>query len=134
DPGGAHARSRGRHGRPRDGWDRPADGEGPRGPASRRPRPRERRRFLGSRPLARRPDPGDRVHQPDGEGPSRMSAVSAVRTTTLPAVEPHHSTPAIAFRALLLRDLAVLRKNLAEFVIRTIMQPLLFVFVFTYVF
>ena len=37
-------------------------------------------------------------------------------------------------RALLLRDLAVLRKNLKEFIPRTILQPLLLVFVFTYVF
>jgi len=41
---------------------------------------------------------------------------------------------AVAFGALTLRDLAVLRKSLITFVIRTIMQPLLFVFVFTYVF
>lgn len=41
---------------------------------------------------------------------------------------------ASAFSALLLRDLTVLRKNLKEFVPRTIMQPLLLVFVFTYVF
>ena len=40
----------------------------------------------------------------------------------------------IAFGALMLRDLAVLRKNFIEFVLRTVMQPLLFVFVFTYVF
>jgi ABC-2 type transport system permease protein len=40
----------------------------------------------------------------------------------------------VAFRALLTRDLTVLRKSLALFVVRTIMQPLLFVFVFTYVF
>jgi ABC-2 type transport system permease protein len=39
-----------------------------------------------------------------------------------------------AFRALLLRDLAVLRKNLAEFIPRTIIQPFLLVFVFLYVF
>jgi ABC-2 type transport system permease protein len=39
-----------------------------------------------------------------------------------------------AFGALLLRDLAVLRKNLFTFILRTVMQPLLFVFVFTYVF
>lgn len=38
------------------------------------------------------------------------------------------------FGALLLRDLAVLRKNLREFLPRTILQPLLLVFVFTYVF
>ena len=39
-----------------------------------------------------------------------------------------------AFRALLLRDLQVLRKTFAQFAIRTVMQPLLLVFVFTYVF
>jgi ABC-2 type transport system permease protein len=39
-----------------------------------------------------------------------------------------------AFRALLLRDLAVLRKELPIFVVRTIMQPLLLLFVFTHVF
>jgi ABC-2 type transport system permease protein len=39
-----------------------------------------------------------------------------------------------AFGALLLRDLAVLKKNLGEFVGRTIIQPFLLVFVFLYVF
>src|SRR6266568_8880358 len=39
-----------------------------------------------------------------------------------------------AFAALLLRDLAVLKKNLREFIPRTIIQPLLLVFVFLYVF
>ena len=39
-----------------------------------------------------------------------------------------------AFGALLLRDLAVLRKEAAFFLARTIMQPLLLIFVFTYVF
>jgi ABC-2 type transport system permease protein len=38
------------------------------------------------------------------------------------------------FGALVLRDLTVLRKNLKEFLPRTILQPLLLVFVFTYVF
>ena len=41
---------------------------------------------------------------------------------------------AVAFRALLLRDLVVLRKNSKEFVPRTLLQPLLLVFVFAYVF
>jgi len=45
-----------------------------------------------------------------------------------------HATSASAFKALLLRDLLVLRKNLKEFLPRTIIQPLLLVFVFTYVF
>jgi len=39
-----------------------------------------------------------------------------------------------AFAGLLLRDLHVLRRNIVPFLIRTIMQPLLLVFVFTYVF
>jgi ABC-2 type transport system permease protein len=57
-----------------------------------------------------------------------------IRGQTLPRVEAPRSTPLGAFGALLLRDLAVLRKNVFEFVLRTVMQPLLFVFVFTYVF
>lgn len=40
----------------------------------------------------------------------------------------------VAFNALLLRDLTVLRKNLGIFVTRTIIQPFLLVFVFLYVF
>jgi ABC-2 type transport system permease protein len=64
-----------------------------------------------------------------------MSTTQTVSAgATLPRVESQHSTPAVAFGALLLRDLAVLRKNIVEFALRTIMQPLLFVFVFAYVF
>lgn len=40
----------------------------------------------------------------------------------------------VAFRSLILRDLVVLRKTLKEFIPRTILQPFLLVFVFTYVF
>ena len=40
----------------------------------------------------------------------------------------------VAFGALLLRDLVVLRKRLREFIPRTIVQPLLLCFVFLYVF
>jgi ABC-2 type transport system permease protein len=57
-----------------------------------------------------------------------------IRGQTLPRIEAPTPTPAGAFGALLLRDLGVLRKNVVEFVLRTVMQPLLFVFVFTYVF
>lgn len=39
-----------------------------------------------------------------------------------------------AFWAMLLRDARVLRKNLKEFIPRTVLQPFLLVFVFTYVF
>ncbi len=38
------------------------------------------------------------------------------------------------FGALLARDIRVLRRNFGQFLIRTVMQPLLFVFVFAYVF
>ena len=44
------------------------------------------------------------------------------------------STSSSAFKALLLRDFYVLRKNLKEFIPRVILQPLMLVFVFTYVF
>jgi ABC-2 type transport system permease protein len=40
----------------------------------------------------------------------------------------------VAYKALLLRDLTVLRKTLNEFLPRTLLQPFLLVFVFTYVF
>ena len=53
------------------------------------------------------------------------------------ALEPTRSTMAasrIALRALILRDLVVLRKNFGEFVVRTLIQPFLLVFVFLYVF
>ncbi len=55
--------------------------------------------------------------------------------STVPAITaPAHVSSGVAFRALLLRDAFVLRKNLREFLPRTILQPLLLVFVFTYVF
>ena len=38
-----------------------------------------------------------------------------------------------AFLGLMLRDLRVLRRELGPFVVRIVMQPLLFLFVFTYV-
>lgn len=44
------------------------------------------------------------------------------------------SGTATSFRALLARDLTVLRKEFAMFLGRTVMQPLLLLFVFTYVF
>jgi ABC-2 type transport system permease protein len=48
--------------------------------------------------------------------------------------EPARTAARKAFIGLLLRDLHVLRENVLQFAIRTIMQPLLLVFVFTYVF
>jgi ABC-2 type transport system permease protein len=62
-----------------------------------------------------------------------MTTTTEVLVPAVPADRPRgHS--AQAFGAMLLRDLAVLRKNLREFIPRTILQPLLLVFVFTYVF
>ena len=56
-------------------------------------------------------------------------------TITTPVAEaPLRTSTAATFGALLLRDAAVVRKRLGEFIPRTILQPLLLVFVFTYVF
>ncbi len=63
-------------------------------------------------------------------------AVSAQRPAAI-ALEPTRSTFAAsrtALRALIVRDLVVLRKNFGEFVARTLVQPFLLVFVFLYVF
>ena len=56
--------------------------------------------------------------------------------TTAPPATVHSSRRAgwAAFRALLLRDLTVLDKDLKEFLPNTLMQPAMLVFVFTYVF
>ncbi len=66
-----------------------------------------------------------------------MSAVTATPPAATDTADDHRLTGATiagTFSALLLRDLTVLRKNLREFLPRTVMQPLLLVFVFTYVF
>lgn len=49
-------------------------------------------------------------------------------------LRPEAAASRSAFGALLLRDLTVLKKNLSEFIPRTIIQPFLLVFVFLYVF
>lgn len=54
--------------------------------------------------------------------------------TSLAPIRKPLAASRVAFRALILRDLVVLRKTLKEFVPRTILQPFLLVFVFTYVF
>ena len=50
------------------------------------------------------------------------------------AVRSSRSSTVTAFGALMLRDLAVLRKEIGMFLGRTVMQPLLLIFVFAYVF
>lgn len=64
--------------------------------------------------------------------PGTMSGEGTPATPTSGELGPPRS--GAAFVALLLRDLTVLRKFTGTFVLRTVMQPLLFVFVFTYVF
>jgi ABC-2 type transport system permease protein len=53
-----------------------------------------------------------------------------------PTIDPEgvHVAPAVVFVALLRRDLVVLTHRMSEFIPRTILQPLLLVFVFTRVF
>jgi ABC-2 type transport system permease protein len=55
-------------------------------------------------------------------------------TETLLEVRPARRAALEAFAALLLRDLTVLRKTFVAFALRTVLQPILLVFVFTYVF
>jgi ABC-2 type transport system permease protein len=55
-------------------------------------------------------------------------------TVAAPTIESVRTSSLRAFGALLLRDLAVLRKEVGMFLGRTVMQPLLLIFVFTYVF
>jgi ABC-2 type transport system permease protein len=65
------------------------------------------------------------------------TATEPVPDTAPIALRPTRSTfdaGRIALGALILRDLTVLRKNLGEFVLRTVIQPFLLVFVFLYVF
>jgi ABC-2 type transport system permease protein len=58
---------------------------------------------------------------------------NAAREELVPARSPGAAARK-AFGALILRDLVVLRKTLKEFIPRTLLQPLLLVFVFAYVF
>ena len=61
------------------------------------------------------------------------SAAGRARIAAIPARSVMAASRS-ALRALILRDLVVLRKNFGEFVVRTLIQPFLLVFVFLYVF
>jgi len=63
-----------------------------------------------------------------------VSDATVVQTPTPSVAGGVHATATSAFLGLIVRDLRVLRRNLGEFLGRTLMQPFLFVFVFTYVF
>ena len=70
------------------------------------------------------------------EAPEREAAASLRGSIpALPSAAPclKPSSPS-AFRALMLRDMRVLSRELFPFAVRVIMQPLLFLFVFTYLF
>ncbi len=63
-----------------------------------------------------------------------MSVIADERTRGAMGFRSSRGAALTAFGALLLRDLRVLEKTIVVFAVRTIMQPLLLVFVFTYVF
>ena len=66
-----------------------------------------------------------------------MTATATPTPVATRVVMPTMSTRTASrrvFSALLLRDLVVLRKQLGQFLPRTLLQPFLLVFVFTYVF
>ncbi len=63
-----------------------------------------------------------------------MTTANATLDTTLTPLRSKRSAEVIAFRALLVRDVLVLRKTFVAFLMRTVTQPLLIVFVFAYVF
>ncbi|HTB70657.1 MAG TPA: ABC transporter permease [Solirubrobacteraceae bacterium] len=68
---------------------------------------------------------------------SAPAAASQTPPRATITIEPTRSTfvaSRAALRALILRDLVVLKKNFGEFVVRTLVQPFLLVFVFLYVF
>jgi len=60
--------------------------------------------------------------------------VAAPARPSPPALRSAAASSRAALAGLVLRDLAVMRKHLAEFVLRTLIQPFLLVFVFLYVF
>jgi ABC-2 type transport system permease protein len=62
-----------------------------------------------------------------------MNAVSIRGDLTMPYGPPVRPRASATFQALLLRDLLVLRKEWVAFLVGSLMQPLLLVFVFTYV-
>ena len=64
---------------------------------------------------------------------STVAAAPPTRAELIPSRSPR-AAATVAFGALLVRDLVVLKKNAKEFVPRTLLQPLLLVFVFAYVF
>ena len=63
-----------------------------------------------------------------------MTTADATLARTLAPTLSKRDAEVTAFRALLIRDVQVLRKTFGAFLMRTVTQPLLIVFVFAYVF
>ncbi len=63
-----------------------------------------------------------------------MTSTAGRRTIALAPTRSEFEASRIALWALIVRDLTVLRKHFGEFVLRTLIQPFLLVFVFLYVF
>jgi ABC-2 type transport system permease protein len=63
-----------------------------------------------------------------------VSNVTAPNGVAAPSLASQRTMYLRAFGGLMLRDFRVLRREIGPFIVRTIMNPLLFLFVFTYVF
>ncbi len=83
-----------------------------------------------SAPDATTPAAGAAAASADGKRPPSPPPAAIALTPTRSTFEASRT----ALGALILRDLVVLRKNIPEFVARTLIQPFLLVFVFLYVF
>src|SRR5262245_20281540 len=70
----------------------------------------------------------------DERGPRMIDTTTTTATPPLARLRPAHVAYRRAFIALLERDSHVLVGNWRMFIVRTVMQPLLLIFVFTYVF
>ena len=92
--------------------------------------------------------PGDRFPHPDGTGVPRMTTTSRAPALAAPAPGDPASASAVAiisdapvphptmvrtFAAMMAREFRVLGRNLPSTFVRSVVQPLLWVFVFTYV-
>ena len=69
-----------------------------------------------------------------GSAGGALAPPAGKRPIELAPVRSAAAASRTAFYALLLRDVTVLRKHTVEFVLRTVIQPFLLVFVFLYVF
>ena len=96
-------------------------------------------RLHGHRPLDQRADARDRLHQPHREGPARMTTThrrhpAPADVAAWPAPPGRGRLPAAFLRPARCATSTCCARASRLFVLRTIMQPLLLVFVFTYVF